>query len=132
VKVCDLLRNPKQYDGQVVRVRATLRYGFEWNDLYCLDCLDKGRAWLNPSGENENFDDLEKAWKRMPKGAGIVNITVVGVFHFGATYGHLNGYRYEIVPREIRDIAVIQKGMKDTAQERKAEQKWACGGSNPK
>jgi len=61
----------------------------------------------------DNFDELEKAWKRMPNGAGIVNVTVVGVFHYGATYDHLNGNRYELVPHSIREIAVIQKDMKD-------------------
>ena len=95
VKFCELLRNPKQYDGQLIKVRATLRFGFEWNDLLCLSCPDKGGAWLDTSLDSENFDDLDKAWKRMPKGAGIVNLTVVGVLHFGSTYGHLNGYRYE-------------------------------------
>src|SRR5215813_13785653 len=45
-KFCDLLRNPEKYRDQRVKVRATFRYGFEWQQLYCLDCLDKGRAWL--------------------------------------------------------------------------------------
>ncbi len=31
---------------QEVNVRATYRYGFEWQELYCLDCKDKGKAWL--------------------------------------------------------------------------------------
>jgi hypothetical protein len=68
----------------------------------------------------------------MPKGAGIVNLTVVGIFHFGKSYGHLNGYRYELIAQEIGDVAVIQKGMKDIAEEKKAEQQCACGGANPR
>ena len=46
VTFCDLVRNPDKYDGQEVSVRATYRYGFEWQELYCLDCKDKGKAWL--------------------------------------------------------------------------------------
>jgi hypothetical protein len=50
-----------------------------------------------------------------------MNLTVVRVFHFGTSYGHQNGYRYELIAQEIRDVAVIQKGMKDIATERRAE-----------
>jgi hypothetical protein len=46
VTFCDLVRNPDKYDGHEVSVRATYRYGFEWQELYCLDCKDKGKAWL--------------------------------------------------------------------------------------
>ena len=128
--LCDLLRNPEKYDGQRVQVRATFRYGFEWQQLYCLDCLDKGKAWLQMPVDLD--DKSEKAFKKMPKGAGIVNLTVVGVFHFGKSYGHLNGYRFELIAQEIQDVTVIQNGMKDIATERKAEQQWACGGVSPR
>jgi hypothetical protein len=46
LRFCDLVRNPAEYNGKTVTVRATYRYGFEWEELYCLDCLDKGKAWL--------------------------------------------------------------------------------------
>jgi hypothetical protein len=72
-------------------------------------------------------DESEKAFKKMPKDAGIVNLTVVGIFHFGTSYGHLNGYRYELVAQEIRNVAVTQKGMKDIAEENKAHEQGACG-----
>lgn len=130
VKFCDLLRNPEKYRDQKVRVRATFRYGFEWQQLYCLDCLDKGRAWLELPDDMD--DESDRVSKKMPKGAGIVNVTVVGIFHFGSSYGHLNGYRYELIAQELRDLAIIQKGMKDPATESKAEQQWACGGAKPK
>lgn len=130
VKLCDLLRNPAKYRDQQVKVRATFRFGFEWQQLYCLDCLDKGKGWLELPHDLD--DESERALKKMPKGAGIVNLTVVGVFHFGTSYGHMNGYHYELIAQEIRDVAVIQKGMKDIATERRVEQQWACGGASPK
>ncbi len=68
----------------------------------------------------------------MPSTRGFVNLTVQGVFTSGGTYGHLNGYRYQIVAYKIRDVAIIQKGMKSLAEEEKAQTRWACGGSNPK
>ena len=61
-----------------------------------------------------------------------VNLTVVGIFHFGTSYGHLNGYRYQLVAKEIRNVGAIQKGMKDSAEEKKAEEQGACGGVSPK
>lgn len=129
VSFCDLVRNPEKYNGQEIRVRATYRYGFEWSELYCLDCLDKGKAWLAPVAIDEA---AERAFRRLPKGAGIVNLTVQGVFVSGDTYGHQNGYRYQITPDKITDVKVIQKGMKSRTQEEKAERQWACGGTNPK
>ena len=75
VKFCDLLRNPEKYRDQQVKVRATFRFGFEWQQLYRLDCLDKGKAWLELP--NDLDDESERAFKKMPKGAGIVNLTVM-------------------------------------------------------
>jgi hypothetical protein len=54
-------------------------------------------------------DEPEKAFKKMPKDAEFVNFTVVGIFHFGTSYGHLNGYRYQLVAKEIRNVGAIQK-----------------------
>lgn len=126
---CDLLRNPQQHNGQEVRIRATYRYGFEWSQLYCLDCRDKGKAWL----EFADLDgDSERAVLRLPKGAGIANLTVQGVFMSGATFGHGNGYRYQIVAHKVSDVAIIQKGTKPSEVEEKAERRWGCGGTEPK
>lgn len=127
---CDLLRAPERYDGKEVTVRATYRYGFEWQQLYCLDCLDKGRAWLTIP--NDLDDDSARALRRAPRGAGIVNLTVQGILKSGGSYGHLNGYRYEFVAHRISQVATVSKGMKSPEEEREAEKRWACGGTNPK
>jgi hypothetical protein len=89
-----------------------------------------GKAWLDRSSDLDEAS--ERALKKIPKGAGIVNLTVQGVFLSGGTFGHLNGYRYEIVPTKISNISVIQKRMKSPAEEQKAERRWACGGTKPK
>lgn len=126
---CDLVRNPQQHNGKEVTIRATYRYGFEWSELYCLDCRDKGKTWL----EFANLDDeSDRAVRRLPKGGGIVNLTVQGVFASGATFGHENGYHYKIVARKVSDVVIVQKGMKRPAVEEKAEKRWACGGTEPK
>ena len=128
VTFCDLVRNPEKYNGQEVRIRATWRYGFEWSQLYCLECLDKGKAWLEMHPDLDEAS--ERSLKRAPK-AGIVNLTVRGVFLSGDTYGHQNAYCYKIVASKISDVAVIWKGTKP-GKEQEAERRWACGGTNPK
>ena len=128
ITFCDLVRNPDKYNGQEVTVRATHRFGFEWSQLYCLDCLDKGKAWLETSGLDEAS---EREFRKLPS-AGIVNLTVQGVFVSGGTYGHQNGYRYQISATRISDVRVILKGSKPPAEEERAEKRRGCGGSEPK
>jgi hypothetical protein len=130
ISFCDLVRNPEKYKHKEVTIRATWRYGYEWSQLYCLECLDEGRAWLEMSPDLD--DHSMRALKKLPKHAAIVNLTVHGIFMSGDTYGHQNGYRFMVVASKVSDIAVIQKGMKPPAQEQRAERHWACGGTNPK
>jgi hypothetical protein len=94
VSFCDLVKNPEHYNGNEVTVRATYRYGFEWQYLYCLSCPDSGKVWLEIA---DDLDDASvKALKRAPKGAGTINLTVHGVFMSGRRYGHENGYQFQI------------------------------------
>jgi hypothetical protein len=130
ISFCDLLGNSEKYDGKEVTVRATYRYGFEWQELYCLDCLVKDKVWLEFGSDLD--DSSHKALRRAPKGAGIVNLTVQGTFKSGGSFGRLAGYRYELTARNIRDVVVVQKGMKNRAEEEKAEKRWGCGGASPK
>ena len=76
-------------------------------------------------------NDSQKALRRMPKGSGIVDVTVRGVFSSGATYGHGNMYRSQLRATKITDVFVLQKGMKSLSAEAKADQRSGCGGSNP-
>lgn len=130
ITFCDLVRNPEKYTGKQVTVRATYRYGFEWSELYCLDCLDQGKVWLDMPIELE--DTSAKTLKKLPKGAGIVNLTVQGVFVSGSTFGPSNSYRYKIEPSKISDVVVLQKGMKSPKEEKDIEKRYACGGTDPK
>jgi hypothetical protein len=129
VALCDLLRHSDNFSGKEVTVRGTYRYGFEWSELHCLDCLPL-RIWLEFSDDMDHAS--EKLLKHIPKGAGIVNLTVQGIFESGTTYGHMNGYRFQLTARKVSNVVVLQKGMKSLAEEEKTEKKWACGGANPK
>jgi hypothetical protein len=125
VTFCDLVRNPKKYNGKQVVVRATYRSWLETSHLYCLDCLDQGKVWLEMPIELE--DTSAHALNKMPK-AGIVNLTVQGVFFSGGSFGHQNGYQYKIEPNKISDVVILQKGLKPPQEEKRVEKKWACGG----
>ena len=107
LKFYELMRDPGAYNGKTVKVRATWIYGFEWSYLHCLSC--DGRAWLDSSALDEQS---EKVLKHMPKGGGIVNVDVEGVFQTGRTFGHLNGYKFQVTAHTIANPAVISTGMK--------------------
>jgi hypothetical protein len=130
VRFCDLVKNSHQYSGNSIKVRATYQYGFEWSFLYCLDCKDQEKIWLDLPIDLE--DSSEKVLKRLPKGGGIVNITLHGVFEGPGSYGHLNGYKYRFTADKVENMAVVYKGMGPIEKEKAAEEKWACGGANPK
>jgi hypothetical protein len=57
-----------------------------------------------------------------------VNADVEGVFEAGGSFGHLNGYKYQLKAHTISNPAVISKGMKGREKEFEIERKFACGG----
>jgi hypothetical protein len=128
VKFCDLVSNPDSFNEKEVTIRATYIFAFEVEHLYCLDCLEKGRVWL------EIPDDLDKrsmkVLKQAPKGAGTVNLMVQGVFVTGGSYGPGNFYRHKIVAHKIMDLVVLVKGMKPLKYKQEQEARSWCGGKN--
>jgi len=127
MKFCELMRYPETYNERTVKVRATWVYGFEWLYLHCLDC--EGRVWLDTSELDGQFENL---FKHIPKYAAIVNVDVEGVFQAGGSFGHLNGYKYQLRAHTISNPAVISTGMKGRAKELEIEQEFACGGRKPR
>jgi hypothetical protein len=125
---CELVRDPAMYDGKLVKVRATYRYGFEWQELYCLGCLDRGKAWSEFAHELDRGS--RRALRRAPKYAGVVNVTVTGVFKGEGHFGHLNGYRYMVVMSKIEDLRIVSKGIR--REEAALEERYGCGGTDPR
>src|SRR4051795_2473980 len=93
--------------------------GLSGHSCTALIALTKAKSgWRYPV----DLDDASaRSLKRAPKGAGILNLTVQGVFVSGGTFGHSNGYRFKIIAHKIRDVAVIQKGTKSPTEEERAE-----------
>ena len=127
MRLCDLIQHPEKYNGQMVKIRATWIYGFEWSYLHCIDC--DSRVWLDTSDLDE---PSQKAIRHVPKGAGMVNIDAEGVFQAGGTFGHLNGYRYQLKAHSIANPAVISKGLKTRDQNQEIERRRGCGGQKPR
>src|SRR5437867_6571428 len=56
VAFCDLLRNPGEYDNQIVRVRAIWRQTFEWSNLYSTAC----DGYVEPQWDCPDDDTCKK------------------------------------------------------------------------
>jgi len=110
VAFCDLLKNPQSFEQKRVRIKATYRYGFEWSELYCLNCRDMGLVWLD---FDDTFDSLtkrkvKKKIKWSEKGR-TVNIVAVGKFYAKGKYGHMGGYPYKFVAEYFESAEIILK-----------------------
>ena len=57
VSFCDLIKDPGKFDGRAVTLKASYRYGFEWQELFCVSC--KGaRAGLAEPRPHAGLQDL--------------------------------------------------------------------------
>lgn len=109
VSYCDLMRKPEQYSGKVVRVSAIYRYGFEWSELYCLECVSEARTWVDLT---ESFVSSTKASVRKKIGphgfkGRTVRVVMVGRFDGGGGYGHMGAYRFRLLVDQLANAEVI-------------------------
>lgn len=125
VTYCDLLNDAGKNDGKLVRVRATYRYGFEWQEMFCLGCRDRGKTWLEFDTDSDR--ELRGALKRLPKDQGTVNAIFEGTLT--STDGPFGdgGYRFKFVAKSISDVSVISKSGANPEQLPIAAQKNICG-----
>ncbi len=75
----DVVSRPGSFDGKKVTIRATYRFGFEWQELYCLPFRPSSRVWLAISPEVSTR--LRRQLARLPRSQGTVNANFTGVFH---------------------------------------------------
>lgn len=109
VRFCDLVRNPTKYEGMKVTVRASLRTDFEFDEIFCMNCLALGRTWPEFVGEDA-WEGSKRPLKKLPS-AGIINATFDGVFESRTgAYGHMNLYRFQLRVTSMRDVSVIYRG----------------------
>lgn len=126
VEYCDLVKNPEKYDGKEVAVRATYRYGFEWQEMFCLDCRDMGKTWLEIDEDNITKKS-KKILKKFPKDDGTINALFTGTFDSSkGSYGD-GGYRFRFVLKEISQAKLLTKSGGDPKQLPDDTRKKVCG-----
>src|SRR5262245_47835786 len=75
--LCELVTHPQVFDGKRVSVRASYRYGFEWQEVSCVQCRHLGKVWLAIPTELPKA--VQKSLNRLPKNQGTINATISGV-----------------------------------------------------
>lgn len=111
VNFCYLLKNPDAYKDKTVRVKATYRYGFEWSELYCSNCIGKGQVWVDFT-ESFSENSKKKYRKKLNEngdGGRTVNVTFVGKFLAQGRYGHMNGYPFNFIVEKVENAEIIYK-----------------------
>jgi hypothetical protein len=100
---CEVTSHPEKHIDERIRVRAIFRTGFEWSEIYSLDCVDSKSTWLEFSPMVKESSS-RKTLKQIEPDAGTAffSITVGIVLEgrltgiFGVTqdhgYGHLGRY----------------------------------------
>ncbi len=105
--VCDLINRPEAFDGKRVTVRASYRYGFEWQEIYCLECRHLAKVWLAIPPELPK--PVQRSLNRLPKNQGTVNATFTGVFHGSRSAFGDGGYQYQLDLERLDKVDVISK-----------------------
>lgn len=112
ISYCDLLENPQDYDGKEVTIRATYRYGFEWQEIFCLSCRNEVRTWLEIDSSILKPKSI-KALKKLPKDWGTVTATFTGKFESSDGPFGDGTYRYRFALKEISQITLVAKNSRD-------------------
>lgn len=139
VAFCDLVRAPEEYHGKTIRTRAILVVGPESMELYVPGCsTEETSTWLDWKGYEQAYTIATKktkgALKRFLNGDRRAWVDVVGRFYgkpqearvpenapsevkeilrraqFG--YGHMNMYRFQVLPTRFQDASKVEKNVK--------------------
>jgi hypothetical protein len=126
VSYCELIRHPAEYDGKRVAVRATYRYGFEWQELFGLKCRDTGKTWLE--FETETAATVRRALSKAPQHQGTLNATFYGTFRgTKGPYGD-GGYPFRFDVKSVRAVEVVSKDGWAPERLSASEQQKLCQG----
>ena len=116
VRLCDVLKNPNQYQGKELVITAGFRVGFEWQALVCYDCASTATKSATTSARIYdvwvNFEQGVKGASKLPKVKGFDQLEKVifrGTFEGPGTYGHLGGYRYQFNVNEVKAAVRVWK-----------------------
>jgi hypothetical protein len=107
---CELVENASKYSGSRVTVMAVYNYGYEWQEMLCMECRADGKTWLEFN--TDAAKRIKKQMKKAPQGQGIVSGRFTGVFHAtGGPYGD-GSYKFEFEVEEVSDLRVLVRDWK--------------------
>ena len=107
VSYCDLIRNMKEYENKPIAVSASYRYGFEWQELFCMGCRGQGKTWLEFNEKSANA--VRRSLRNAPRDHGIINATFYGILEgSNGPYGD-GGYAYQFDVESVKDVKVIYR-----------------------
>ena len=110
VAYCDLIRSPELYDQKTIRVKAIYRYGNEWSELYCGDCVKDHQTWVDFDDSFETHTEANVAKKLGDNGfrGRTVSVVMIGTFHSsGGGYGHMGAYRFQLLVSSVEQAEII-------------------------
>ncbi len=111
VAFCELVRNPKQYAGNVVRIRAIVVAGKEIYTIYDQSCYGEDTlTWIEHGSKESSialYDGLQA--HRGDNRAMRVNATLVGHLEGPSEegYGHLNGFKYQFIVMSVESVKAV-------------------------
>jgi hypothetical protein len=106
VSLCEMVASPDKYEGKRVTVFAVYNYGFEREELLCVECRTVGELTWVKFSDQFKMKDLRKA----PKNLGIVSGLFTGVFRRRSnTYG---GYKFDLEVDSVSDVRVLVRDTK--------------------
>jgi hypothetical protein len=126
VSYCELIRHPKDYDGKKVAVRATYRYGFEWQELFGVKCRDQGRTWLEFGADSASA--TRRALAKAPNHQGTLNATFYGTFQASKGPFGDGGYAFKFDVQSVKAVEVISKDGWAPERLSTSEQQRLCQG----
>ena len=111
ITFCEMIQRPEAYDNKTVRVKAIYRFGFEWSELYSIDCWSReNRTWVDfdESFESNSDSKLTKKVEGNGDKGRTVAVVFVGKFHgSGGGYGHLSIYKYKFQVNRVEKADII-------------------------
>jgi hypothetical protein len=104
ITLCAALDDERALNGKTVTVRATYRYAYEAQELYCLNCATLGRTWI----EWRDDDATRQSLARLPAGSGTANVVVSGRFVSEGHYGRTGAYRFQLEDATPLTVALVE------------------------
>ena len=109
VSYCYLVRNPHQFNGKIIRVTGIYRYGYEWSELYCGDCINEAATWVD---FDEAFSSSTIASVRRKlddngfRGRTVL-VTMTGKFEAGGGYGHNKVHPFRFLVTKVSSARIL-------------------------